>query len=415
VIAGYGSVGWGGRPVAGLLVALIAATAAAQPSAPGRGILPAAETARLTVVGRIDGVTHLDRSGYAATVQVERVLAGAAQPGTGVRIGWEELAAARPPRFADQQRVLVVLDDLPAGSLWRQRFPTGSAALAVAERGDAFLPEPTSGDLDLLAAYLQLGRTAPAVVRATALSHMVAAATPALAGVAVARLASTPELGAGLDAAAVDRVLHTAADADKPLALRRAVIALAGSARLAAAAPPLEGLARPGAVLEPEALVALGEIRGGLPPSQVEALLDRPEAGPRAVGARFATGAVAERRLPPLVRGDAAPRVRAAAAQALAATRTAWGLEAAVPALADPDPQVRSAAAQALGEIGSAAVPALETVALTQPAEARGAITALTQAGPTGVAVVRRLATEHPDPRLRDFARLALGQGPHAH
>jgi hypothetical protein len=36
-------------------------------------------------------------------------------------------------------------------------------------------------------------------------------------------------------------------------------------------------------------------------------------------------------------------------------------------------------------------------------------------AGPQGVAVVRQLAEDHPDTRLRAFARLALGHGPKAH
>jgi HEAT repeat protein len=119
--------------------------------------------------------------------------------------------------------------------------------------------------------------------------------------------------------------------------------------------------------------------------------------------------------LPGLVRRDPAPAVRAAAAIALADTHTAWGLDAALPALADSDPQVRSAAAQALAALGANAVPTLDRVARTRPAEARGAITALSLAGPTGLAAVRRLAVELADERLRDFARLALGEGPHAH
>ena len=395
------------------LLALIATTAGAQPSAPGLSLLPAAETARATVVGRIDGVTRLDRTAYAATVRVERTLAGDTRPGAALRVAWEELAATRPPRFADGQRVLVVLDDLPSGSLWRQRFPAGASA--VAARGDAWLVDPSAGDLDLLAAYLQLGAPATSAARASALAHIAVAATPALASAAVARLASMPGAGTALVGTATDQLLGTAADARKPLALRRDIIVLAGRVRLAGAAAQLDALARPGSALEAETLTALAQVRGGLPLDRVARLLDRHEAAVRAVGARFATGELIERQLPPLVRYDSAPEVRAAAATALAATRTAWGVDGAVPALADPDPRVRSAAAQALGALGAPAVGALEAVARMQAAEARGAITALSLAGPNGVATVRRLAAEHPDPHVRDFARLALGQGPPAH
>jgi hypothetical protein len=393
--------------------ALLAASAHGQPASPERALLPATEQARATVVGRVADVTQLDRSGYAATLQVERVLAGNL-PARPLRIGWEELAAKRPPRLRNGQRVLVALDDLPQGSLWRQRFPAGTPAFAIAARGDALLIEPEAGDLELLTAYVQLGEQAPAVARAGALTRIASAASPVVAGAAVARLAALPNAAGALDAAAVEQLMRTAANDSKPLPLRRAIIALAGRARLTAAAAQLEALARPGAALEAEALSALGEIRG-LPNAQIEALLDRHEAPVRAVGARFATAGIAERRLPTMVRLDPSPLVRIAAVRALAATHTVWGLDAAVPALADPDPQVRSAAAEALGALGAVGVPTLEAVARSQPAEARGAITALTLAGPKGVAVVRQLAQNHPDERLRDFARLALGQGPHAH
>ena len=413
--SGSSDRGWSGigpQLLIFVCVLLVACAAAAQPSAPGRSLLPAAETARATVVGRLTDVTQLDRSGYAATLHVERVVDGTVSGGP-IRVAWEELATGRPARFADGQRVLVALDDLPHGSLWRQRFPNG-AALVVAANGDAFVRDPAARDVAALAAYLQLDAKAPAQARGAALVRITVEATPPLAPAALARLASLPDPGAALDASATKRLLTAAADAQTPQALRRDIIALAGHARLAAAAPQLEALARPDAELEPEALTALGEIRG-LPAAQVEQLLERPQPALRAVGARFASGSIAERWLPGMVRGDPSPDVRAAAARGLAAQRTKWGLDAAIPALADSDPQVRSTAAAALGALGDPVVPTLEAVARTQPAEARGAITALVLAGPAGVAVVRRLAVDHPDEHLRAFARLALGRGPHVH
>jgi hypothetical protein len=412
---GAGAGRWRSNRRIGVAVALLATAAYAQPSAPGLAVLSAAETARTTVVGRVVEVVRLDRTGYAATVQVERVLSGDARPGAAVRIGWEELGGARQPRLAAGQRVLIALDELPAGSLWRQRFPPDSHALTLAAHGDAWLADPPAADLDLLAAYLQLGPRPAAAARASALARIVSAGAPVLAAAALARLASMPDAETALDANASDLLMHTAADVQKPLTLRRDIITFAGRRRLTAATARLEVLSRGGPPLAASALVALGEIRGGLPPGEVEDLLDSQDAELRAVGARFASGAIAERRLPPLVRGDPVPLVRAAAAEALAGTRTAWGVDGAVPALADPDPVVRSSAAEALGALGAPVVPALDAVARTQPAAARGAITALARAGPTGVAAVRRLMDDHPDAHLRAFARLALGQGPRPH
>jgi hypothetical protein len=400
--------------ISAALAALIAAQAAAAPLAPGAALLPAAETARATAVGRIDDVTRLDRSGFAATLRIERVLSGPL-PATTIRIAWEELASGRPPRFADGQRVLVALDDLPRASLWRQRFGADSSVLAVAAQGDAYLRDVDGRDLALLAAYLQLDRGAAPAVRAPALVGVVVDATPPVAEVALTRLASMPDAAAALDARAVTRLLDVAAKPDTPKSLRRDIVVYAGNARLAAAAAQLEALARPGAELEAEALTARGEIGGGLPAAEVERLLERPQPALRAVGARFATGAVAERSLPSLVRKDPSPEVRAAAAAALARQRTTWGIDGAIPALGDTDPQVRTAAAQALGALGNPVVAPLDTVARTRPAEARGAITALVLAGPTGIAAVRQLAVDHSDERMRDFARLALGRGPHVH
>lgn len=408
---------WPRRGAGGVALALLflAAPLSAAPSAPGSALLGAAELARATVVGRVTQVTQLDRSGYAATIEVERVLGGSAERGTTLRIGWEELSSRRPPRLGDGQRVAVALEDLPAGSLWRERFPLGGGAFVIAARGDAVLVDPSAGDLDLLAGYLATAGGPGTLPGATALATIAAQGSPVLAEAAVARLASLPSLGRLLDASAVDLLMRTAADAQKPLALRREIVALAGAARLSAAAPALEALAQPTAPLEPEALMALGLIRDGLPAAQVEALLERQEPALRAVGARFATGTLAERRLPPLVRSDPSPQVRAAAAAALAGTRTIWGVDGALPALGDADPLVRSTAAEALGALGPPAVPTLETTARNKPELARGAITALALAGPDGVAALRKLAADHSDEHVRDFARLALGRGPRAH
>jgi hypothetical protein len=389
-----------------LLLAPLPATA--QSSAPGRALLAAAETAQLAVVGRITAPSAVDRTAHVAGLAVERTAAGV--PPAAPRITWEQLGGG-PARFADGQRVLVALEPIPSGSLWQRRFPSRDV-LAVGARGDAFLLDPSDGDVDALTAYLQLGSGTVPQVRGAALVRLAGADSSLLATAAVERLGARDTQ---LDRDSGMKLLTIAADQHRPHSLRSAILARLGASGLPSMAPEIEPLARPGSSVEAEALEAIGTLNGGLAADRVEALLDRDEPAVRAVGARCATGALAARRLPSMTRADSAPTVRAAAARALAATRTVWGIDGAVPALADPDGQVRAAAAQALAALGSLGVPTLEAVAASNRPEARGAITALALAGPDGQASVRRLATQHRDERLRDYARLALGQGPHSH
>ena len=139
-----------------------------QPAAPGRGLLAAAEAAPSTLVGRVDGVTRIDRSAHAATLTVERTLAGPPVAPT-IKVAWEELGS-RPPRLRDGQHVLLVLEALPGGSLWRQRFPDPTGVRAIAAGGNGLIVQPLAGDVDLLAAYL----ARPAAARAAALPQLVA-------------------------------------------------------------------------------------------------------------------------------------------------------------------------------------------------------------------------------------------------
>ena len=402
--------------VAALLGAglLLAGAAAAQPSAPGTSLLAALETAPVAALARVGNVQAIDASGYAATLTVVRPLRGTAADAR-LTVLWEELARGRLPRLADGQTIVVALDDAPAGSLWRQRRRDRPEARAIAANGDALLPVPPARDVEWLANYAALPTDATAARRAAALVDLAAGASPPLAGAALDRLTVVPTLTAAMADAGLLALLATAADTQRPRALRIAIVALAGAARRPASRPPLAQLARPGSDLEADALGALAAVDGGLPPARAEALLDRPEPALRAIGARFASGNAVERRLPALVRGDPDPSVRAAAATALAATHTEWGVAGCLPALSAPTPSVRATAAGALGAIGAPVVPTLEDVARARPDQARGAMTALALAGPTGEQALRRLSVELPDPHLRDFARLALGQGPHAH
>lgn len=393
---------------------LLAGAAAAQSTPAGAALLAALDTAPVVALARVGDVRATDASGYAAPLVVVRPLRGSAAAAR-LTVVWEELARGRPPRLAAGQTVLVALADVPGGSLWQQRRRDHPAARTIAGNGDAVLHDPPARDVALLAAYAALPAEAAPTPRAAALLALASGASPPLATAAVERLARSPALTATLSDTDLVGLLATAADTSRPRALGAAVVALAGSATRPATRAPLERLAQPGSDLEAEALTALAAFDGGLPPARAEALLDRAEPALRALGARFASGSAVERRLPALVRADPDPRVRAAAARALAATRTTWGVDGCLPALADHDPAVRAAAADALGALGAPVVATLEDVARTRPAEARGALAALALAGPSGEQALRRLSVELPDPHLRDFARLALGQGPHAH
>jgi hypothetical protein len=403
-----------------IVAAILLAWALAAPtrgleSDPTRALLSAAELAPVVVVGRVGQVAKLDASAYLTSLRVTRALRGKVSKDTELSVAWEELARGRPPRLAAGQTVVLALDDPPSASLWRSRSRDHAGLRIIAADGDAWLRDPSAADLQQLSAYLALAADAAPARRASALAGMAQASSDALSAAAVARLAATPTLLAALRPEAEATLAKVAADTRRPEALRHQVIELAGRARLSGASATLESLAAAPGPLHAEALATLGQIRGGLPAAQVEALLEGKDPALRAVAARYATGALVERTLPTLARSDPTPAVRIAAVETLAATRTVWGRDACLPVLADNDPPVRAAAAAALGRLGEPAVPALENAARQSPAQAAGAVTALSLAGPSGIAALRRLQNDGPTETVRDLARLALGQGPHAH
>jgi hypothetical protein len=191
--------------------------------------------------------------------------------------------------------------------------------------------------------------------------------------------------------------------------LRAGILRLFGSRRVASARPVVARLAAPGSPLEPDALEALAAIDGALSEATVARLLAAEKPVLRAVGARWVRGGLSERTLPVLVRSDPDPRVRAAAAAAAAANRTAWGLDAAVTALADTAPEVRSSAAQAIAPLGELALPALRREIDRDSASAPGAIATLAIMGSTGHPLLVEVAGSADSERLRGLALLALG------
>lgn len=395
--------------------ALPLAAAAVEPAYGGR-LLPAAETAVATVTGRIGGVTRVDRHGFAATLTVERVLAGTANPTVPLRIAWEELSPARPPRFRDGDPVLLALAPLPSGSLWQQRFPVAPdrPVLVVAAAGDAFLVKPDNATIAVLSEFLAMQ---PAerngAIGVEALARLAAGGNTAVAATAITRLDAVPELGARVGPGAA-AALARGLERDVP-GLQRGILKLAAQHRIAALRPAVHGTARRGSSLEAPALVALADLDGGLPRSRVEALLRRREADVRAAAAYAARDPALEPRLVGLVEHDRDPAVRAAASAAVLRLGGIAALGKVAPALADRRPAVRTAAALAAAGLGPTAIAPLLDLAQRQPRTAAAVVAALEAIGPEAVPALHTLAATHPDAGVRHLANLALGRAGTAH
>lgn len=399
--------------LAGLLALALAVASAAAGSAGrvgGAALVRPTPPGGATVVGVVGEPVQLDAHGWAAGLQVERVLAGEVEPAAVLRIGWEELVRDRPARLAEGERVLVALEPLPAKSLWLQRFPSGDA-FAIADAGSALLRAPDATSLSLLERYLALPSEEGETPRATAaLSALVARATPALATGALARLDEIPGLAQRLEGASARVLAGALADSARPATLRRALLELVGRRRLEALRGEVVALTRAGSGLESEAWAARIALDGGLEPEQVALLLEQSDPALRSLAVRHARGTPAERQVRQRIRSDADPAVRAEAVEAWLSWRGEAALGDVEPALFDPDPRVRGRAALAVGGLGSAAVPRLRELVEGYPADqVLGPIAALRFAGREGMAALREIAASDPDEKKRQLARIGLG------
>ena len=389
-------------------------TPAAPPAAEGTELIEALEAAPLAVVGTIAARTGLDERGWRANVAVESVLKGevGAEP---LAIAWEELASARPPRFANGDRVLLALEPLAVGSLWRQRIPdpkTLVAMLAVAQRSTAFLRSPSLGSVSLLRHYLALApelREGPAGQRH--LLGLAADGERALAISAARRLATgTGDATLGADEAAV--ALRALARADAEPALAAPLFAWVERKQPAGLASALDAaLAAPESV--PASFVqARGLLGEGLAADREAVLLASADGAQRAAAARVAGPAQADR-LADLLRHDPLPEVRIAALSRLARLEGPASLDVLLDAFDDQDKAVRNQAGLHAAAFGVEAVPRLREVANRWPWPApETAVIALRHANqPEARTVLVELADGHPDQRVRTLAGLALGRG----
>jgi hypothetical protein len=393
----------------------VASAAPASPAAGGAALLGAAEQAPLVVLGRVRGPAQLDLHGWRAEIEVERVLRGDAAPDASLAIGWEELSARRPPRFADGQRVVLALEPLPPGSLWSRRFPSRDAR-AVSARAEAFLREPDAATLEPLAAFLALAPEArDQAAGIAALAALAARGEPRVAASALSRLETVPALPERMPAEATQSLGALVADAGRPPELRGTLADLAARRELRALEPALDAVAGAPGPAQGAAVDALGRLRGGLPAERAAALLASGDPAVRAAVVRRAGAGVSAAELRKRLAGDAAGGVRGAAAEALADREAEAAMPALVPALRDADPGARAGAMRAVVTVGPAALPPLreeiwQAAPDAEPDRLAGAVLVLALLGPEGVAELGRIAHEHPNPRLRRLAELGLGR-----
>ncbi len=391
-----------------LLVATAPYVARAEANAPGLRFLASAERAELVLLATVTEHERLDRTAWSAHLRIERQLAPAtdASSPSSLQVVWEQLSGRTVPRLLSQQVVLIALDRLPSSSLWKSRGVRSQDSWAIAANGYAYLQDPAPATIDNLAAFLALSSSArDGSAGCKALAALVAHAETIVGFSALQRMAAVEPV----DDACLLRLMETVANPARAMDLRKEVVQLVGERRLRGARAGLELLAASPGELAAPAWDALATIDGGLPDATVTSLLEKQSIALRRVGLRWARGALAERVLPVVLRADADPRLRAAAAVALADSGTSWGLAGAVEALADSSRDVRSAGARAIARLGPRAVEVLDAVIDRQEEGAAAAVATLGLMGAVGRPSLVRTARSHPNQQLRDIALLALG------
>lgn len=370
-------------------------------------------SASAVVVGVVSEPKKIDLHGWSAGLRVDQLLAGEATPGDVVTMAWEELSIARPVRFADGERVLVVLSPLPTQSLWRKRFadaPDPRKVRVVAGSGEAFLVAPDGATLNALEHYLAMAadarKGAPGEAR---LAELVSVGHPSIALEALERL-ETATAPLGVDA--VSTLLAAARDPRRETSLRARALKLAAKQDSPMVRETATALSEPGSTLRVPAYRVLAGLPGALPPERTAALLSAADPELRVVGIEHIADAGARERLLGLLREDKDASVRLAAGEALLSRGGASAIADVIVLLDDPDAPVRNGIAGAIGALGSPAVEPLRKVADTGSERAAlAAVLGLARAGNDGGAALVAITHLHPNEAVRTFAKLAIGRG----
>jgi hypothetical protein len=370
--------------------------------------------------------TKIDAHGWRADLRVDSVLLGDVRLGDVVTIGWEELSAARQVRFADGQRILVVLDPLPTQSLWRKRFPAGErshSVLVVGSGGDAFLARPDGPTVDGLQHYLAMAPSARnEAPGARRLAELVRGGHPTVAREALAVLEGESAVGDRLDADAGASLLAAARSSEREPSLRGGALRLAARHRLPGTRETALALTEPSSPIRVDAYRALAMLPEGLPAERIERMLADPEPELRAVGVELGGEHVVRERLVGFVRNDPSPVVRLAAGRALVAGHGNGALVArhgngaiadVIGLLDDPDIAVRTGMAESIGDRGDVAVGPLSAVVDDGSERAAlAAVLGLSRAGKQGALMLASIAQAHDNKAVQAFAKLALGEAP---
>ena len=290
-------------------------------------LIEALEAAPAAVVAVVAEPRQVDAHGYAARLSVESALAGRVPAGAELRIGWEELATSRAPRFADGERVLLALEPLPGDSIWATRFPDPvlrSRVFGVSMRGDAFLRAPSPRAVERLEHYLKLAaRDREGASGVALLAELAADTEPPLAVGAAERLARNSGLESTLDPAAAALVVRALQRTDAGPALSAALLEMIARERPPALRAPLEALASREPLAPAVVFEALAALDSGVAPARTARLLRG--ASPCASGGR---GAACER--PDRAGGAGAPGAERSRARRCAPRRSsAWWRSAA--------------------------------------------------------------------------------------
>ncbi len=384
------------------------------PAAGGRALLDEALRVGRCVVGTFGRPERLDDVAWIAPLSIERTLPEATTADETVPIAWEELATARPRRFDEGSRVLLVVEPLPGWSLWRQRLGRRSA-LGIARRGEAFLRDPdeaTLAGLDRLLALSPEEREGP--TGTDSLVRLAAEARLPVALSALEHLGSRERLAEQLDAPASERLAAVLSDRSRPARLREGILELAGRRRLTSLETAVRAASAEGSDVAAAAVNARAGMSGHLGVEEAAQLLTRSEPDVRAAALLHGPPDWSPDPATALLFEDPSPIVRGAAAEALANRRGMAAFDDLYRALEDD--AIRGAAARALGSLGAAVVPPLvERIRGADLEAARSPLLALASAGPEGLRALRGIAGGHADPRVRAFARFLLGQPAERH